>query len=413
MKALRDVMMANHQATPWVNDSEVEDSLLSLQIKSAGYLTKISAQARASVGGMTTHPVAGRSAGEVELRRDRLDVARSARRHEGSAVPSEPAGYGPFPTLFQALGIAWLGASVPGDLLPALALCAHQAAEAGLDWYAWEAVAVLRALGYPGGLPTLGEPPADLVLATRLLAPRAAWEIALEALQAVGAQTVPDAGGPGRGRTVTSPGRCPCAGSFATLEPRERRRTKGGVWTRGRPVALQRLAEDPDGLPYPTAQDRQICACILREQERTWYNGQERTLYRLDQDRALLAAAGHPRLVRAETHAAVELVRGAPTLAAERTKDILIRMEPLPPEGRTLLPVEEGPQRIRLVEFDARHRQISRILGPEGLRVPKGARSGWSRGSPPWRQCSPFTRTSPAPRAARSRCRRTPAPTCI
>ena len=54
MKALRAVMAENHQKTPWVNDSEVEDSLLSLQIKSAGYLTKISAQARADVGGMTT-----------------------------------------------------------------------------------------------------------------------------------------------------------------------------------------------------------------------------------------------------------------------------------------------------------------------------------------------------------------------
>jgi biofilm PGA synthesis N-glycosyltransferase PgaC len=51
MKALKAVMAANHQQTPWVNDSEVEDSLLSLQIKSAGYLTKISAQARADVGG--------------------------------------------------------------------------------------------------------------------------------------------------------------------------------------------------------------------------------------------------------------------------------------------------------------------------------------------------------------------------
>lgn len=54
MKALRDVMDANHQSTPWVKDSEVEDSLLSLQIKSAGYLTKISARAHADVGGMTT-----------------------------------------------------------------------------------------------------------------------------------------------------------------------------------------------------------------------------------------------------------------------------------------------------------------------------------------------------------------------
>lgn len=52
--ALRDVMTANHQRTPWVRDSEVEDSLLSLQIKSAGYLTKISPYARAAVGGMTT-----------------------------------------------------------------------------------------------------------------------------------------------------------------------------------------------------------------------------------------------------------------------------------------------------------------------------------------------------------------------
>jgi len=52
--ALRDAMKANHQSTPWVKDSEVEDSLLSLQIKSAGYLTKISPYARANVGGMTT-----------------------------------------------------------------------------------------------------------------------------------------------------------------------------------------------------------------------------------------------------------------------------------------------------------------------------------------------------------------------
>jgi len=53
-QALRDVMKENHQSTPWVKDSEVEDSLLSLQIKSAGYLTKISPFARADVGGMTT-----------------------------------------------------------------------------------------------------------------------------------------------------------------------------------------------------------------------------------------------------------------------------------------------------------------------------------------------------------------------
>lgn len=54
MEALKNVMIDNRQSTPWVKDSEVEDSLLSLQIKNLGYATKISAQARASVGGMNT-----------------------------------------------------------------------------------------------------------------------------------------------------------------------------------------------------------------------------------------------------------------------------------------------------------------------------------------------------------------------
>ncbi|ACQ79246.1 glycosyl transferase family 2 [Beutenbergia cavernae DSM 12333] len=54
MAALEHVMVANHQGTPWVSDSEVEDSLLSLQIKNLGYSTKISATARAEVGGMET-----------------------------------------------------------------------------------------------------------------------------------------------------------------------------------------------------------------------------------------------------------------------------------------------------------------------------------------------------------------------
>ncbi|MBL7259559.1 glycosyltransferase family 2 protein [Paractinoplanes lichenicola] len=53
MRALEMVMVRHHQQAPWVRDSEVEDSKLSLQIKDAGYSTKISATARAFVGPMT------------------------------------------------------------------------------------------------------------------------------------------------------------------------------------------------------------------------------------------------------------------------------------------------------------------------------------------------------------------------
>jgi cellulose synthase/poly-beta-1,6-N-acetylglucosamine synthase-like glycosyltransferase len=51
--ALKAVMARYHQRSPWVRDSEVEDSKLSLQIKDVGYSTKISARARAFVGAMT------------------------------------------------------------------------------------------------------------------------------------------------------------------------------------------------------------------------------------------------------------------------------------------------------------------------------------------------------------------------
>jgi cellulose synthase/poly-beta-1,6-N-acetylglucosamine synthase-like glycosyltransferase len=53
IRALETVMIRHHQQAPWVRDSEVEDSKLSLQIKDAGYSTKISASARAYVGPMT------------------------------------------------------------------------------------------------------------------------------------------------------------------------------------------------------------------------------------------------------------------------------------------------------------------------------------------------------------------------
>lgn len=68
--ALRDVMRQNHQSTPWVRDSEVEDSLLSLQIKSAGYHQDQPLRARRCR--RHDHPEGlRRPAGEVDLRRHR------------------------------------------------------------------------------------------------------------------------------------------------------------------------------------------------------------------------------------------------------------------------------------------------------------------------------------------------------
>ncbi|WP_295393138.1 DEAD/DEAH box helicase [uncultured Thiodictyon sp.] len=280
-----------------------------------------------------------------------------------------------FALLFQALALRWLDQRLGADAQQALAVWAGKAAAAGLDWYAHEATAVLRAGGFNGKLPALGEPPVGLVPMTDLLTPKPAWEIALEALKGLGEQ--PAAGETGADAAVGSDQRMAWLftlyAGLATLEPREQKRMKRGGWTLGRPVSLARLADETDSFPYLTAQDRAICACIVREREQSWYHGTERTLYRMDQDRALLAAVGHPVVLRRASEAPVVLVHSGPTLAAVRQrKDIRVSIEPFPPEDRTILPVEETPQRIRLVEFDARHRQIAHILGAAGLLVPKG-----------------------------------------
>jgi poly-beta-1,6-N-acetyl-D-glucosamine synthase len=87
-RALREVMQQSHQRTPWVNDSEVEDSLLSLQIKSAGFLTKISATAYAHVGGMTT--LRGLDAQQVKWNYGAIDLMWPGQRGDTKGQPFHP-----------------------------------------------------------------------------------------------------------------------------------------------------------------------------------------------------------------------------------------------------------------------------------------------------------------------------------
>lgn len=87
-QALRDVLRDSHQRTPWVNDSEVEDSLLSLQIKSAGYLTKISARARAHVGGMST--LRSLDAQQVKWNFGAIDLMWPGQRGDTKGQPFHP-----------------------------------------------------------------------------------------------------------------------------------------------------------------------------------------------------------------------------------------------------------------------------------------------------------------------------------
>jgi hypothetical protein len=296
---------------------------------------------------------------------------------------------GELPGLFQALALHWLGKRPSAEAISALARAAERAAGAGLDWFAHEAVALLRLFGFSGALPELGAPPAQLVLMTGLLAPKQPWELALEALKGLGGQAAgtaaPAANDADRRMAWLLSGMLGGSqpSSYALIEPREQKRTKRGGWTKGRAVSLQKLAEEPERFPYLSAQDREICACIVREQDAGWYGGYGRVSYHLDVERALSAAVGHPLLLRAGEldDAPVELSRGGPTLSVVRRRDdILVSIEPYPPEHGNVVLAQETPQRLRVIRFDPGHREIAHILGPDGLSVPFGAEASLLEG---------------------------------
>jgi superfamily II DNA or RNA helicase len=287
---------------------------------------------------------------------------------------------GAFVLLLQSLMLHWLGERPAPEALDVLAGWAAKANQAGYLWYAHEASALLNAFGFQGERPQLGRPPVGLVSMTDLLARKATWEIALDALKGLATQTAPGGVETSAGTDRRMAWQLGFIKTHGMLEPREQKRMKRGGWTSGRAVSLQKLVEEPESFGYLTPQDREICACIVREQGTTWYGGSDRLSYRFDADRALLAAVGHPLLtVRRQggngvTELPLELVLGDPVLSVvRRHRDILVTIEPFPPEGRALLPVDETSKRIRLVRFEPTHRDIARILGPEGLKVPEGA----------------------------------------
>ena len=314
-------------------------------------------------------------------------LAGQANVAESAWLLQSMAPRGALPALFQALSLHWLGKRPSADALTALTRGAEQASSAGLHWYAQEATALLATLGADGPARAAGHastktltgtstgPTSQLVLLTDLLAPKPTWEIALEALKGLGVQH--DKGADRVGQRQDGDRRMAWLLTLydhgVLIEPREQKRTKRGGWTQGRAVSLQRLVEEPERFPYLTPKDRGLCEAITREQQVGWYGGYGRTSFSMDPDRALLAAIGHPLVIRPNApDTPVELLLGKPALAViRRDKDILVSLEPHPPEGRLVLPVVETPQRLRVIQFDAGHREIARILGPEGLAVPR------------------------------------------
>ena len=276
----------------------------------------------------------------------------------------------PWVELIQGLCIRWMGGKPSKERLERLRRHQKAATTGGYLWYAREAALLLNAWGDPtrfGCIAALDTQPL-----TNLRQPEETWERTLRVLREIASPAT----GPGAGAKPAMEGELSLAWELTLVgqglvlfEPRERKR-RGTGWTKGRVVALKRLAENSEALPYLTPADRALCACI-KGQPVTWGWSGSRLEYDIEGLCGLRAALGHPYLFfQGEP---VELVQDQPRLLVARAGEgIRISLHP-PCAGEASYYVTAEPGRLRFYEFTTQHQRVGRLLGRDGLKVPTAA----------------------------------------
>ncbi|HUG70631.1 MAG TPA: DEAD/DEAH box helicase, partial [Pirellulaceae bacterium] len=211
--------------------------------------------------------------------------------------------------------------------------------------------------------------------ALELIAPESAWERSLTALKQIAAGVSETATASETEERMIWEFECRNNSDYFILRPLIQKQKKRGGWTDGRAVAMQRLYNsyrDPDVFGYLTDQDRALCRCIEESVSYAYYGRYREIEYDFNLSRAAQALVGHPRVFRASTRSEpLEFTRQEPHLVVTKQgQDAFhIKLEPVPGE-KDLIVVEDGPRRINFVCFSSKHRDVYKILGDQGLKIP-------------------------------------------
>lgn len=161
-------------------------------------------------------------------------------------------------------------------------------------------------------------------------------------------------------------------GNSFVLQPREQKITVKGGWSKGRPIAIRRLDQDPHQFDYLTSQDLQVCSQI-----ETNYYGYYREVEYSFTDRAMTALVGHPLVFWEDSPSIrVDIVAGEPELIVKKLKQDRLSLE-FSPKLRSdseIILVKETPTRIKVITITTEHQRIAEILGEKNcLSVPASA----------------------------------------
>ena len=200
-----------------------------------------------------------------------------------------------------------------------------------------------------------------------LAAPETHWEHSLKALERLAHDARKKQG---RKRSARAPAKKRLVWDLdleyrIELAPREQRQSRTGAWSKGRKVALKRLAAEAAKMDFLLPQDRDAAAAISARQ--SW----RRVDYVLGA-RGLWALAGHPHVFNPAGEP-VDIVRRKPELSiGEGAGDrALIQIQPHGMEADGDFCVTEvTPRRCEVTRLTADHERLFEIIPPEGLELP-------------------------------------------
>lgn len=154
---------------------------------------------------------------------------------------------------------------------------------------------------------------------------------------------------------------------YTRIEPREQKRNAKGQWSAGRVVALKRLAQEEDNLPFVTAADKKVIACI-----EPMYQGYYGALnYEIDTEKALYQLVGHPLVFwEGKPDAPIQVEAGTFFLQVKQhQQQYELSLEPEEAAYSDQNWQLAGPNKILVYDFSPQITQIMQIIGP-GLTVP-------------------------------------------
>ncbi|NMM37170.1 MAG: DEAD/DEAH box helicase [Glaciimonas sp.] len=156
------------------------------------------------------------------------------------------------------------------------------------------------------------------------------------------------------------------------LDPREQKRSAKGVWSKGRAVALRRLAQEQDTLPGISEQDKRIATCV-RKMYDSYYGGSE---YELNGEKALPYLIGHPAVFWFDApEVRIDIVKGEVALQLkEHSGQISLQLNPIISADAPVIWRKETPTRLAVFTSNPEILQIAGILG-RGLTVPVTAKA--------------------------------------